>query len=351
MVEVVDSGALSNVMADILTALGVPDDECAIVTSSFMEATLAGYDSHGIMRIPMYFDDIRSGNMVPGASLDTLTETPASALLDANYGLGPVVAERALAVACDKARQTGIGCVSVTRSNEIARLGVYVREPALAGLVTVLMVNDAGGGPVVAPWGSTQPFLSTNPVAVGFPWRDDTPIVIDLSTSIVAAGKLKMARSSGANAPEGWLIDDSGTTTTDVETFFAEPRASALLPLGGLMAGHKGFALSLIVDILGGALSGDGCSNGEENGNRNGVFALAIDPDMFASRSVFVSHVGEFAERLKACNRMPGVEEILMPGERSQRVREERLKNGIPIEPPVWREITRIMDELGVAHP
>ena len=350
MIEL-DSGALRALMVDILTALDVPDDECAIVVNSFMEATLAGYDSHGIMRIPMYFDDIRSGRMVPGASLDTVTETPASALLDANYGLGPVVAERAVAVACDKARQTGIGCVSVTRSNEIARLGVYVREPALAGLITVLMVNDAGGGPVVAPWGSTQPFLSTNPIAVGFPWRDDTPIIIDLSTSIVAAGKLKMARSSGGNAPEGWLIDHNGETTTDVASFFAEPRMSALLPLGGLMAGHKGFALSLIVDILGGALSGDGCSSGEEMGNRNGVFALAIDPEMFATRNVFLGHVNDFVEKLKACEPMPGVDEILMPGERSQRVREERLRDGIPIEPSVWREITHIMDELGLAHP
>ena len=350
MIEL-DSGALRALMVDILTALDVPDDECAIVVNSFMEATLAGYDSHGIMRIPMYFADIRSGQMVPGASFDTVTETPASALLDANYGLGPVVAERAVAVACDKARQTGIGCVSVTRSNEIARLGVYVREPALAGLVTVLMVNDAGGGPVVAPWGSTQPFLSTNPIAVGFPWREDAPIIIDLSTSIVAAGKLKMARSSGGSAPEGWIIDHNGETTTDVETFFAEPRMSALLPLGGLMAGHKGFALSLVVDILGGALSGDGCSSGEEMGNRNGVFALAIDPEMFATRDVFLRHVNDFVEKLKACDRMPGVDEILMPGERSQRVREERLRDGIPIEPSVWQEITHIMDELGVAHP
>jgi LDH2 family malate/lactate/ureidoglycolate dehydrogenase len=350
MIEL-DPGALRALMVDILTALDVPDDECAIVVNSFMEATLAGYDSHGIMRIPMYFDDIRSGQMVPGASLDTVTETPASALLDANYGLGPVIAERSLAVACDKARQTGIGCVSVTRSNEIARLGVYVREPALAGLITVLMVNDAGGGPVVAPWGSTQPFLSTNPIAVGFPWRDDTPIIIDLSTSIVAAGKLKMARSSGSSAPEGWLIDRHGETTTDVESFFAEPRMSALLPLGGLMAGHKGFALSLIVDILGGALSGDGCSSGEEMGNRNGVFALAIDPQMFATRDVFLRHVNDFVEKLKACDTMPGVDEILMPGERSQRVREQRLKNGVPIEPSVWQEITRIMDELGLTHP
>jgi uncharacterized oxidoreductase len=350
MIEL-DPGALRALMVDILTALDVPDDECAIVVNSFMEATLAGYDSHGIMRIPMYFDDIRSGQMVPGASLDTVTETPASALLDANYGLGPVIAERALAVACDKARQTGIGCVSVSRANEIARLGVYVREPALAGLITVLMVNDAGGGPVVAPWGSTQPFLSTNPIAVAFPWRDDTPIIIDLSTSIVAAGKLKMARSSGGDAPEGWLIDRHGETTTDVESFFAEPRMSALLPLGGLMAGHKGFGLSLIVDILGGALSGDGCSSGEEMGNRNGVFALAIDPQMFATRGVFLRHVNEFVERLKACDTMPGVDEILMPGERSQRVREQRLKNGIPIEPSVWQEITGIMDELGLTHP
>ena len=110
----IDSTALRKLMADILTALGVPEDECYVVTESLLEATLGGYDSHGIMRIPMYYEDIRAGLMVPGATIDTVQESAAGALLDANYGLGPVVAERALSVACDKATQTGVGCVSVT---------------------------------------------------------------------------------------------------------------------------------------------------------------------------------------------------------------------------------------------
>ena len=336
-------------MTDVFSALGVPGGDCDALVNTLLEASLAGYDSHGIMRLHMFCADIRSGEIVPDAVVQTLGETASSAYLDANHGVGPVAATRAVTVACEKAAQTGVGCVSVTRSNDIARLGGYLRQPALSGLVTIMMVNDAGGGPVVAPWGSIQPFLSTNPVAAGIPWRRDLPIIIDLSTSVVSAGRLKMLATRDEKPPPGWLIGRDGEATTDIDSFLATPQMSALLPLGGPDAGHKGFALSLLVDILAGALGGDGCSAGKwPQGNKNGIFVLAIDPEKFASRDSFERTVSEFVENLKSCERAPGIEEILLPGERSHRERQSRLENGIPVQLPVWKEVTKILDELGL---
>ena len=345
----IDSTALRNLMTDVFSALGVPGADCDVLVDALLEASLAGYDSHGIMRVHMFHGDIRSGEIVPDAAVQTLNETASSAYLDANHGIGPVAATTAVTIACEKAAQTGVGCVSVTRSNDIARLGGYLRQPAMSGLVTMIMVNDGGGGPVVAPWGSAQPFLSTNPLAAGIPWRSDLPIIIDLSTSVVSGGRLKMLASRDEEPPEGWLIGRDGRATTDIESFFATPQASALLPLGGLDSGHKGFALSVLVDILAGALGGFGCSAGKwPKGNKNGIFVLAIDPEKFASRETFARTVGEFVENLKNCERTPDVEEILLPGERSHRERQRRLENGIPVQLPVWKEVTEILDELGL---
>ena len=158
-----------------------------------------------------------------------------------------------------------------------------------------------------------------------------------------------MLRNQGEPAPEGWLVDGEGDLTSDPESFFASPRKSALLPLGGLTAGHKGFALSLLVDVLSGALSGVGCSTGKEaEVDRNGVFVLVIDPAKFASRERFASMVTDFLESLKRSRRAPGVEEITVPGERAHRERQRRLRDGIPVDRPTRVRIGEILDELGL---
>ena len=336
-------------MVDILERLNVPADECAIISATLLEASLSGYDSHGIMRIPKYVDAIRQGSMVPGARIEVLRETPASIYLDAGWGLGPVTATHAVRLASQKAKQSGICCVSTFNSNDIARLGSYVLEPAQNGLIALLMVNDAGGGPSVVPWGGTQPFLSTNPLAAGIPRTGMAPIVIDISTGMVAFGKLRMFANRGKQVPEGWIVDRNGHPTTDPNTFFAEPSQSALLPLGGMLAGYKGFALGLLVDILAGALGGAGCSTGAETEREaNGIFALVIDPDLFSSGANFTESVEALVSGLKNTQKAPGVDEILIPGERAYQERQNRTERGIPIDRPTRERLAEILKEVGI---
>jgi uncharacterized oxidoreductase len=201
----------------------------------------------------------------------------------------------------------------------------------------------------MAPWGGVQPFFSTNPIAAGIPREQGPPIVIDISTSVTSVGKLKTLANQEAEAPKGWLINGEGSPCTDPGTFFSQPQRSAILPLGGLLAGHKGFALNLLVDILAGALSGAGCSTGEDiEHSGNGLLVLAIDPDKFVSQKVFTEFVEELIRKVKASKKAPQKEEILIPGERAFRERHNRLKEGIPIDPTTWKQIKDILDDLGI---
>ncbi len=342
---------LRQLMQDIFEASGVPERERSIVVDTLMEASLCGYDSHGFMRIPMFYKDARDGHIDTRAELEILQETAASALINAHRTFGPVAATRAMELASDKARESGIGCVSVTESCDIARLGGYVVAPALRGQIGLIAVNDGGGSPATAPWGSVEAFMSTNPLAAGIPWKDRQPIVIDMSTSVVALGKLHMKAAAGEPAPLGWIIGEDGRTTTDIDVVLGDPQRGAVLPLGGMEAGHKGFGLSLLIDILCGALSGAGCSTGKSwDINLNGIFALAIDPGRFASTSTFDSIASQFIEGVKGSCRAPGVEEILVPGERAFRERERRLRDGIPVYGKTVSDIEEILDELGLAR-
>ena len=348
----VPAETLRQLMQDIFEASKVPEHERTIVVDALVESSLAGYDSHGVMRIPMFYKDLRDGHINPAAELEIVQETAASALINAHRAFGPVAATRAREIAGNKAREAGIGCVSVTGSCDIARLGGYVVAPALRGQIGLIAVNDGGGSPATAPWGAVEAFMSTNPLAAGIPWKDGhSPIVVDMSTSVVALGKLYMKEAAGEPAPPGWIIGEDGETTTDVDAVLGDPQRGAVMPLGGMEAGHKGFGLSLLIDILCGALSGTGCSTGKAwDINVNGIFALVIDPGRFASASVFDDIASRFIDGVKNTRRAPGVDEILVPGERSFKERERRLRDGIPVYGKTVSAIKAIVDELGLSE-
>lgn len=347
----IEPDRLARIMDRIFERLGLEGDERRVVVERLMEASLSGYHSHGVMRITMYTEGIRAGNMIPGASLDVLGETVSTVHLDANMGMGPWTATEAMKFAVGKAEATGVGCASVVNANDIARLGGYVEQPAKDGYIALLMTNDAGGNPCVAPWGATSPLMSTNPMAVGIPRESGDPVLIDISTGVTSEGGLKMLRNKGQAVPDGWLIDGEGRTTTDAEAYFATPRRAAILPLGSLLAGHKGFALSILVDVLTGSLSGAGCSGrSPEDLDQNALFILAIDPEKFASRTAFSTEVDRLVESIKGARKAPGVDEIRVPGDGARRERERQLKQGIEIDPPVWSAIQVIMDELGIGR-
>lgn len=327
---------------EIFGALGYGALERRLLAESLLDASRAGYPPHGVMRIPVYVEDTRAGTLIPGAHPTITHQTPSAVAIDGRHCLGQVACVFAIEQAAAQARQTGIGCAAVRNSNDPACLGSYVHKPANAGLITMLMVNMAGGAACVVPVGSHVPFFSTNPIAMGVPRQTGKPpIVIDFSTSVVSLGRVRLAANQGEVVPEGWLVDRSGNPVTDPAKLFSTPRQAALLPTGG----HKGFLMGLMVEVLAGALTGAGMSTGSEpRRSLRGLFAMVIDPEAVGGNPALLEEIERFVSDLEA---LPGAEEgrgVRIPGARRHRASAD----GIPVDRATWARIMKIAKELSL---
>jgi uncharacterized oxidoreductase len=333
----------------IFEAAGASPAEAEAIVSSLVRANLAGLDSHGVIRIPQYLGLVRQGWMRFGQPVEVVRETATTAVLNGNWGPGQVCARRATELALDKARRWGLGAVGLHHSNHVGRLGEYVLQLAEAGLLGLAVVNNHGTAQHTAPFGGIQGRLATNPIAFAAPANGHPPLVLDMTTSIVAEGKIRVLRNRGQRVPEGWILDGQGRPTTDPNDFYGEPRG-VLLPLGG-QVGYKGFGLGLMVELLAGGLSGAGCSGAAtaaaHPGNALFILAIAIDP--FLDRSAFEQQVADFFAYVKSAPRQEGVEEILIPGEPEVRTEQRRRAEGIPVDEETWRQIQEAAAGLGVA--
>lgn len=343
---IVAADKLTRQVHDILAAAGVQDDQAHIVASGFVESNLVGHDSHGVIQIPRYLGSIEAGRFNLKADMRVVRDHPGNVVIDADWGFGQVAASRAMEMVTDKARTQAVAGGTIYHCNDVSRLGRYSVMPCEQNCVGMMTVNDGGGNAYVAPWGSRARLLSTNPVSIGVPTRSGPPICMDMATSVVAAGKVALARERGEELPAGYIMDASGRPSIDPGDLFSSP-PGALLPLGGTQAGYKGFALSLMVDILSGALSGAGCSGSDESGDSQGVFVMAINVEAFTSLPDFHDSVADLVDRIKALPRAEGVDEILVPGEPEWREKARRLEQGIYIEDATCRALAEAAAKVG----
>jgi uncharacterized oxidoreductase len=327
---------------------GCPAPEAAIVAGALVRANLAGHDSHGVIRLEQYYRLMRDGLIVPGAPLEIVTETPNTAVIDGHWGFGQVIARRATEIAIEKARASAVGVVSVRGSNHLGRLGDYPAMAAEQGMIALATVNNHGGGAWVAPWGGREGRLSTNPISIATP-GPERPVLLDITTSVVAEGKIRVKRNRGERMPPGWAIDARGEPTTDPMDLYSQPRG-AMLPFGGEV-GHKGFALSLMVDILAGALSGAGCTRPDAPRVGNALFLLVIDVARMTPLDAFQERVRALVDYVRSAALAPGFSEILIPGEPEYRTEARRRRDGILVDDETWRQITNIAGSLRVALP
>ena len=335
---------LTAICLNVFGKLNIPAAEAEIVTRSMVDANRVGHDSHGVIHLAKYVRELETGLIQPNAPIETLHESASIAVLDGNWGFGPVIATRAVELAIEKAKQTDVSSVAVSQCNETGRLGEYACLAADAEMIGLLMANDHGGGTCVAPHGGVEGRLSTNPIACAVPIEGQDPIVLDMSTSVVASGKIRVKQHQDEALPHGWLIDREGESTTNADDFYGTPPA-ALLPFGGIAA-HKGFGLSVIVDILAGALTGAGCSQGEDARVGNGLFVLVINVASFRGFPGFSAEIERFIAYLKSAKRAAGVEAIRMPGERGWEEQRKREQEGIPIDAETWEQIQALKSKL-----
>lgn len=338
--------ALEALANRIFRALGAGVDEARIVSQHLTEASLAGHDSHGLMRTLQYVREIESGQILPAARPQVLADWPEGSVIDARGPFGQVACHGAMARAIDKARAGTVGVVTLRHCNHSGRLGAYAAQAAAAGCFGIVAANGGGAGQWVAPFGGRDRRLSTNPLAMGAPSDEPFPLLLDISTSAAPEGKVRDAVQREKPVPDGWLVDHLGRPTNDPRALYATP-GGALLPLGGAM-GHKGYALAFMVDLLAGALSQAGCpTTGTADGRTGtGVFMLALNIERFLPARQFARQLRDMIAWVKSSAPAEGFTEILVPGEAEFRARTDRLRHGIDIPPNVWRELEAIVGRL-----
>ena len=314
---------------------GATPDIACIVAKILVNANLAGHDSHGVLRIPVYLNRISEGSMNPAAEPTTVRESITTLVLDGNRGLGHLTAYRALHQAMEKARTSEICSVSFTRVEHIGRLGEYAEIAARAGFIGICMlVGDRPYNESSAFWGK-KGSLGTNPIAVGVPTGDEAPFVLDFATSMVAEGKLQVARSKNLPIPDHFIVDKNNNPSTNALDFYD----------GGYLrtfGDHKGYALSLLI-----------CLMGQLSGNRDrprfgGAFMQVIDISAFTDLNGYQQDIRAFLDAMKTTEPADGVDEVLVPGDFEYRNRRHRLKHGIEIPDTIKEQIGEWADRLEV---
>jgi uncharacterized oxidoreductase len=333
----------------LFEASGVPADEAAIVSRSLVDANLCGHDSHGLIRIPQYLEALGDGRLRPGAPFTVLKETPALLAADGGRGLGQVQAHRLLQRLIPRARQVGLAAGTLMHCGHIGRLGEYAETATRARLAFLATVNNHGLGRGVAPPGGTESRIGTNPLCLAAPTGGD-PVILDIGTSVVAEGKVRVAFNKGQHVPEGWLLDEKGKPTTDPSVLYREPRGS-ILPLGGAQA-YKGFGIGLLLDMFVGGLSGAPCSRPDApNLSANAVLFLVLDIDAFVGGEHFLHEVDELSRLVRNCPRAEGVQEILLPGDPERREAARRRNSGIHLDEGTWSQLVGVANRLKVTIP
>ncbi len=344
---------LANVLESFSQALfqakDVPEEEARRLASSLVLSNLSGHDSHGVIRIIQYLNAIASGQLNVGVDLKVVHETPAIVAADGQWGLGQVQAHRLLDLVTPKAKQIGLAAGTLKQSGHIGRLGEYAERMAGEGFAFWATVNNHGFARGVAPPGGKEARIGTNPVCMGAPTEGD-PVVLDIGTSVVAEGKVRVAFNSGLDVPEGWLLDSEGKPTTDPSKLYTDPPGT-IRPLGGDSA-YKGFGLGLLLDMLVGGLSGGSCSHPSlPNMSGNAVLFLVMNPDLFAGREHFITQVMTVRDSVKSCPKAEGAGEIILPGEPERHQRNQRKQNGIRLDEGTWKQLTDLAGELSVPVP
>lgn len=325
-------------------ALEVADEDAAILADNLVEADLRGVHTHGSSLMLGYSRRLRSGGTKPHGNLTVLSEGPAVATVDGNAGIGQVVAHRAMQLAIAKARESGIGAVSVRNSNHFGAAASY----AMLALPDSIGFATTNAGVRVPPVGGTSAVVGNNPLSYAIPAGSEKPIVLDMAQSVVAAGKLGMALRKGETIPEGWALDTEGNPTRDPQAGLA----GLLLPIGG----PKGFGLALAMDALSGALSGGNVGldlSGPRPDDRPfGVchYFMAIDIARFVPLDAFKARIDRLIRDTKAARKAPGVAEIFLPGEIEFNLKERRRREGIPLLTSLARDLEGLATELGLSE-
>ena len=328
-----------------LVSVGIPPADASQVAASMAESDARGGDAHGVFRLPQYVKQIQEGAVNARPNIRIVGERAGTALVDGDNALGHLVMKRATALAIEKARQYGIGWVGTRRSNHAGPAQLYPRIVAAQDMIGLYFC--VGNANLVPPWGGTEVLLSTNPVAIAVPAWQHPSIVLDMATTNTAFGKIRLKAQRNEPMPEGWMIDRQGQPLTDPK------RASEgfLVPVGG----PKGYGLALMFGLLAGTLNGAAFGRDvvdytvdSKTASNTGQAIMAVEVSAFADVESFKRNVDEVWEVMKSSPTLPGVDEVRLPGERSEMLYRERMARGVPLGAPLRKALDELADRLGI---
>ena len=346
---IVQAETLRRIGHQLFEAAGCDPEDARVVTHHLVESNLFGHDSHGVIRYPEYMDAIRTGRFQAKAQPRVVRDHPSCAVVDAAGALGQVGAAFATRLAMDKASRHGVAAVALRNTSHVGRVGAYPLMVGRAGMIGQAFVNGGRFGNQIAPFGGIDARLTTDPLAFAAPRRNAEPIFLDMTTSVAAEGKVRVASYAGKQVPEGWLIDHEGRPTTDPDSFRATPKG-AILPLGGI-ASHKGYGMSLMVELLAGTLSGQGCCVGESEMVSNGMLLAVHRIDHFIDPEDYYQEVEALIRYVRSSPPAPGFKEILLPGEPELRSARRREADGIELDDKTWSLIGADLERFGLPVP
>jgi LDH2 family malate/lactate/ureidoglycolate dehydrogenase len=336
--------SLKTFTKEVFVQVGLPPEDAETEAEVLIWANLRGVDSHGVLRIPSYVQNVETGQMNPRPNIHIVKETPATLIIDADHAFGPVVTILAMKQVIQKAKAVGIGWGVIRNTTHQGAMGYYALMAAKEGMAGIAIVCSP---PNMAPHGAKAAGVHNSPIAIAVPGKRHRPIILDMATSVVAGGKLQLAIDKGVSIPEGWALDTEGHPTTD-------PRlAKILLPFGG----PKGSGLALMFECLSSVMVDNPLLEptllGKETvrRHRQNSIVVAIDISTFTTVERYQEHIDHLIDGLKALPKAEGVDEIFVPGEVEDRVYEERIQHGIPLPAGTVRNLQRIAKQLSITLP
>ena len=342
----VTSFDLNKFCLSCFSKIGLTEEHAKILSDTIVQANLRGVDSHGVSRLPGYINRVKKGLIEYQETIDIIEKNLCVSLINSKNNFGQIAAYYGMKEAIKKAdkKETGVGFVGISHTNHIGMAAYYAMMAAKQGMIGIVMSNSPS---TVAPFGGAEPILGTNPLAIAIPAGDEYPIVLDMATSVVARGKIRLSLNNKQEIPLGWAVDPEGNPTTNPE----EAIKGALLPFGG----PKGYAIGLIIHILSTLLTNsareyeiksiDDLTGKSEVGN----FMGAIRISSFISQEIFNQEIDELIQRIKNSKRAKDVNRIYLPGEIEFEVQKDREKNGIPISDGVAKNLRKLAEQLEIS--
>ncbi|HEY2817038.1 MAG TPA: malate/lactate/ureidoglycolate dehydrogenase [Casimicrobiaceae bacterium] len=338
--KVVQAARLTELVAAIMHAAGSSIEESRTIARRLVDSNLVGHDSHGVIRVSKYLEWMRNGWLKANQPPTLVFDSDTLAIVDGNRGFGQVIGEFATKLGIAKAAQKGIAMIGLRNCGHLGRLGDWAEMAADAGQVSLHFLNTSGAQRV-APYGGSDRRLSTNPLAIGVPVAGGDPTILDVTTSTVAEGKLMVAVNKGEKVPEGWIVDKDGKPTIDPRDFYD---GGALLTIGA----HKGSGLSIVTDLLAGAITTGKSSDPDDTVLRNNMLSIFIAPAVYDPEGGVLHEAARFVEFVKASPPLKSGEPVKAPGEVERAMRQQRIAKGIPVDDTTQSDLMAAAQSVGI---